>query len=272
MSNDTESTTRPIMSGIVTSTESPSERSTRSSIIAVSVTLGVTIILCLLIYILYRVFFRNLRQRHGCEQGNKKSEYFDQFQVNDNDLTVNSKTAIRWDDEEKRSSGIADCDDTSLASGKEVAKITSGKRVFEVSTVTETPSRVNRGQVVIRVPKGFENVARSLHTGDLANGNYTLALIDKASKTVHNIDTKEFRYIKKAPSPNISGGTRSTRLRLPRYASDGNSISERIPRSRVTPKRHMAHDEPDRGTDHPVIHSADEAYTREMSSDSLSGE
>lgn len=181
---------------------------------AVTVTAAVALT-CIISYIIYRRFCRGVINKHGVERDEvgdtpkNKREYFDQFGCDTNELTVNSVTALRWDEDEKtpwanslqhsRSSGI-DVDTTSIES-KDVQRINTGKKVFQVNKVSEAPrNSVSPHQPrVIRIPKGLANAARSLQASD--GKNFTLAIIDKNSKTIHNIDLRNYRPRTRGKSP-----------------------------------------------------------------------
>ena len=175
----------------------------------------------------------------------KKSEYYDQFNCNDNQLTVNSVTAIKWDEDEKRSnksSGV-DCD-TNSADSKEVRKVQGGKRVFSVNKVVERQRSVNStsgGPVVVKLPKHFSNVARSLQAGDMAN--FTLALIDKHSNTVHNLDMRNYR-VRRAVSP-VPTDVQGSRVYYSPRRHRHRSAEHSRHRSGAQSAADMAHDSPD---------------------------
>lgn len=185
-------------------------------IISSIVIVAVIILACGIGYLLYRKLCRSHHSKHGVEReeglnSKGKREYYDQFGVDTNDLTVNSVTAMQWDENEKKpwkvaaagsgskSSGI-ECDVNSSDDAREVQRIDTGKRVFQVNKVSERGAKSTAsGQVVIRLHKGFADAARSLQSAD--GKNYMLALIDKNSKTIHNINLDRNRQRSRGLSP-----------------------------------------------------------------------
>ena len=236
---------------------------TNEILAAVLVTAG-CVLICVLIYVVHKKCCRSPTRKHGVERQEvmetpkgKRMEYYDQFGCDTNELTVNSVTALKWDEDENppwlknklthsKSSGI-ECDTTSVES-KDVQRITSGKRVFQVNKVTEAkPKPRSPGQPqVIRLPKGLANAARSLQASD--NQHLTLAIIDKNSKTIHNIDLRNYRPRTRGKSPLAGDGEAQPRPtahrgQRRRLHSTGDTAYQTGPRSDIE----MVHDSPDLG-------------------------
>ncbi|XP_067930033.1 uncharacterized protein [Watersipora subatra] len=155
------------------------------------------VLACVVVVILYKKICKSphSKTKYGeVEVANgTKSEYYDQFGCDTNELTVNSVTALPFYEENTRlsrkpantsgSSGV-ECDSNS-DDGKEV-QIDTGKRVFHINKVPERNRQRNPKQRVVRLPKGVVNAARSLQASE--GQGYTLALIDRNTHTIHNIN------------------------------------------------------------------------------------
>lgn len=240
--NDTNADPVPV--GSDTTTEAY-RRDLTTSLISLSIVGGLIIFTILTIWIIWRKFCKSPRSRHGNEKiegtGSGKTQYYDQFKVNDHQLTVNSVTAIKWEEDEKRSnksSGI-DCDSHS-GDSREERKVVSSKRVFSVNKVPERQSKTSSGGgVVIRLPKQYADITRSLQAGD--GKNYTLAIIDKHSQTIHNLDMRNYR-LRRAVSPlstiSSSGVPGRVNHKRHRHRSDDN-------RSEAQSAGVLLHDSPD---------------------------
>lgn len=208
-----------------------------------------------------------LANMKGLQQTGKakpKREYFDQFGVDTHELTVNSVTAILSDDDVKKlyqgtggskSSGI-ECDFSVSDEGRDsvpppvVRKINTGKRVFQVNKVADngTAPSVSANQMVIRLHKGFADAARSLQASD--GKNYMLAVIDKNSQTIHNVDLRNYRPRTRGRSPLAGDGRPSPqRVGYPgkrrRLLSAGDTALGPPLASLVSPSGNMVHDSPD---------------------------
>lgn len=241
---------------IGTSTTIPvdEEEERYKSIISISVVTGIIVITAVSIWVVWLKCCKSPRSKHGVEKSEakangsaKKSEYYDQFNVNDNQLTVNSVTAIKWDEDEKKSSrskssGI-DCDSNS-ADSKEVRRVQSGKRVFSVNKVPERQRNATSpgsGPVVVKLPKHLTSVARSLQAADMTN--FTLALVDKHSNTIHNLDLRNYRK-KRAVSP-VSADTQSGRIYYSPRRGRHRSAEHSRHKSGAQSASEMLHDSPD---------------------------
>ena len=261
------------------------DNKTEMRIVSSLVVVVVLILACVIGYLLYKKICRSHHEKykHGVERDNPRLnskgrvEYYDQFGCDVNELTVNSVTAITWDEDERamrkaavaatgsKSSGI-DCD-TNSDEGKEV-QINTGKRVFQVNKVSERAVKRSptSGRVVIRIHKGIADAARSLQASD--GNNYALAIIDKNTQTVHNIDLGRGRGATRTRSPLVSDnerppqkvGSNGRRRKLRNY---GDSQYETTSSS----NDEMIHDSPDLGRKVKVSTSVDE-LARESSNSS----
>jgi len=256
--------TEMMVNGTMTkSTPVTDDKNTQEILTAVFVTAG-SILVCVLIFLLCKKFGKNPTKKHGVERQEahetpkgKRIEYYDQFGCDTNELTVNSVTALKWDEDENlpwaknklnhsKSSGI-ECDTTSVES-KDVQRIVTGKRVFQVNKVTESKPKPRSPGLppVIRLPKGLADAARSLQASD--GKNFTLAIIDKNSKTIHNIDLRNYRPRTRGRSPLAGDAESQPRTTAPsgrrrRLHSTGDPIYQAGDRLDID----MIHDSPDLG-------------------------
>lgn len=234
-------------------------------IVSSLVVVAVVLLACALGYLAYRKICKSHDSKHGVEReevgpkgarGRGKAEYYDQFGCDTNELTVNSVTAITWEEEAKRRPRKAAANSGSRSSGVDCdmhsddangVQINSGKRVFQVNRVSANGDRqrVASGAKVIRLPKGFAEAARSLQASD--GRNFTLAVIDRNSKTIHNIDLRTQRNVTRAKSPLVGDGPVSPRTVPPRNRTT-NTSSDNSCHSCHKPSganRGMVHDSPD---------------------------
>jgi len=263
--DDTNSTLNALNSteevGFLTTTQlAHVDKYKQLKIISSVVVVGGVLLVCAIVYIIYRkTCVLHKARRHGVEieeakssaKGKGKKEYYDPFGVDAADLTVNSVTAILgdkdentpWNSAHRGSSSGVECDPPGCSDdSNSTQKIFSGKRVFQVNRVNETKRPdVSGQQVIVRLPKGLASAARSVQSS--TGHNFTLALYDKHSNTIHNIDLRNYRGRSRGKSPLASESktpprpVRDKRRRLHSCGEQGEGTSAFT--------RKMLHDSPD---------------------------
>lgn len=158
--------------------------------ISVLITISFLAVVLLGVYAIYRLFCKSKSKHEGAEANpnGRKKDFFDQFDVNGSqtDIAAEEKKfdnpAAKLTSESESTSSNNSTTSPGIRSGALNSLVQSlhGDR-FAVSRVRERSSRAS--SLKVRVPKHF------IDTKD--DDQYSLALIDRRSNTIHNLDLRD---------------------------------------------------------------------------------
>lgn len=183
----------------------------RYPLVSVMVTLGCLVVGVGLVFLIFRVFCKSRSKHEGSDYVKGKHGFFDQFDVNNSQLNIRDEERFVNEGASFKASGSessteSNTDNTTGESGGGsgiagmLIKSVHGQPAtrFTVNKVKSDKSarssaRSSAASLTIKVPKDFFDRCTPQYTesvgaprGDMKQ--YSLALIDKRSNTIHNID------------------------------------------------------------------------------------
>lgn len=168
------------------------------------------------IYAIYRLCCKTRSKHDGSAEGSsKRKDFFDQFDVNCSQMNIESEerkftnpaAKITSESESTTSNASSTTADTSnMGLHRLVKTIHGSNNRFAVSRVRERSSRPS--SLKIKIPKSFAN-----SEGD--DDQFAIALIDRRSNTIHNLDLQDCLVVDKRR--NSAGLTPASTLSAQRW-------------------------------------------------------
>ena len=173
-------------------------------LISTVVTLGTLVIVLAVTFLIFRYCCRSRSKHDGVEYSKGKHGFFDQFDVNNSQLNIrheenfiNEAASIKLSScESSAESSNTDNNNTASVAKMSIKSVPGSESPsrFTVDRVKDRSARSSATSLTIKLPKDFLDRCEQQSTQTIGeNGGmkkYSLALIDRRSNTIHNIDLR----------------------------------------------------------------------------------